>query len=83
MFFCFRLLCKFDVCMIGITYVLVICIYKRVKTIAVTMKFCDELGLAILNYASMYKVLLAHVLRQILLQLVYKGTGQNEKTKCD
>ena len=83
MFFCFRLLYKFDVCMIGITSVLVICIYKRVKTIAVTIKFCDKSGLAILNYAStcMYNDLLAHVLRQILLQLVCKGTGHNEKTK--
>ena len=67
--------------MIGITSVFVIC--KRVKTIAVTIQFCDESGLAILNYAStcMNNVLLAHVLRQILLQLVCKGTGHNEKTK--
>ena len=38
--------------MIGKTTVLVICIHKRVKSIvfAVSIKFCEESDLAILNY---------------------------------
>ena len=49
--FCFGFLYRFDVCMIEKTTVLVICIHKRVKSnvFAVSIKFCDESGLAILN----------------------------------
>ena len=41
----------FDVCMIGKSTVLVICLHKRVKLIVftVSIKFGDESGLAILN----------------------------------
>ena len=47
--FCFGSLYKFDVCIIGKTTVLFICIHKRVKSIVfvVSIKFCDESGLAI------------------------------------
>ena len=43
--------CLHFVCMIGKINVLVICIHKRVKSIlfVVSIKFCDELGLAILE----------------------------------
>ena len=47
---------KFDVCMIEKkTTVLFICIHKRVKSIvfAVSIKFCDESGLAILIYIGL------------------------------
>ena len=49
--FCFGFLYKFDVCMIGKTIVLVIFIHKRVKSIvfAMSIKLCDESGLAILK----------------------------------
>ena len=45
---------KFDACMIRKTSILVICRHKRDKSIvfAVSIKFCDESGLAILRYSE-------------------------------
>ena len=45
--------------MCGKTTVLIICIHKRVKSIvfAVSIKFCDESGLAIKNFFNVFSVL--------------------------
>ena len=50
MFFVLDFLYKFDVCMIGKTTELVICIHKLVKSIVFTrsIKLCNESGLGIL-----------------------------------
>ena len=54
--FCFGFLCMFDVCIIGKTTVLFICIHKRVKSIVfvVSIKFCYKLGQAILKRYMYY-----------------------------
>ena len=63
--FCFGFLNKFVVCIIEKktpTTVMLICIHKRVKSIvfAMSIKFCDESGLAI-RWFFFYKKLLDHI----------------------
>ena len=58
--FLFWIFYKFEVCMIGKNYciltVFLICIHKQVKLIifTVSIKFCDESGLAILTIKTMH-----------------------------